>query len=81
MRKTILILVLFSAPVFAQKLERDSLNARRKSIVTENKISPNFVNYKFDACIEIPKAAFFCRMENALSKKYSLNLRIRTGGY
>ena len=28
-----------------------------------------------------PKGAVFCRMENALSKKYKLNLRIRTGGF
>ena len=49
----------------------DNKQRLRDTILGEKKYSPPTT----------PKGAVFCRMENALSKKYKLNLRIRTGGF
>lgn len=52
-------------------------------LLSENKqkLRDTMLIEKIYSPLVTPKGAVFCRMENALSMKYKLNLRIRTGGF
>lgn len=84
----LLLFIFLGKQIFAQQVNAvllaEPLFLNSQSILlSENKqnLRDTMLKEKKYLPLTTPKGALFCRMENTLSKKYRINLRIRTGGF
>ena len=75
----LLVVKIYSQPANAARHANPAFS--NSVLVKDMKISGKMSNALTYSPLVTPNGAVFCRMENAISKKYKLNVRLLTGGF